>query len=635
MAKRIPETVIEEIKQKSDIVDVVSQYVNLSKKSAQNLFGLCPFHDEKTPSFSVSPHKQIFYCFGCSKGGDAINFIMGVEHMSYPEAIRFLGERVGVEVPDWQDNDDKYRETKERRERLYQLNTEAARYFYHALRNPEGLPAQNYLKSRGLSPQTVTSFGLGFAPDRWQGLLDHVRNKGYTEQEIADSGLFKQNRQGGLYDLFRNRLIFPIIDVMGRIIAFGGRVLDDSMPKYLNSPENLLYTKGRHLYGLNLAKKTKSDRLVIVEGYMDAIALHQAGFDQAVASLGTALTAQQAALLRKYSEDIVLGYDMDTAGRLATLRNIDMLEEKGAKPYVLLLPDAKDPDDYLRKHSPQEFSALLQEAAQGLEYKFMYARTTSLRDGRLDKVRYQEQASDLLLAIKNPVIRELYIPRVARELDVPEDSVQLLLQMRMQDQKQGTTRKTFLPLQENFQASSETAPGDSSSNPKSQNQLWLSPEEASFLVRLARRAETFAALDRPVEAKWFRRSRVRPFVEAVLAKAREGELSETLLLGMVNDHDEELTEGLTSQLGGLLIKDLPPETEEQTRDIMLRQILGIKLNYYSALSDAITKRLDSGVEENREEWREKFQRVRDAKTKLQQELKQVESEYIFGKDTDE
>ncbi len=634
MARRIPENIIEEIKQKSDIVDVVSSYVNLTKKSSQNLFGLCPFHQEKTPSFSVSPQKQIYYCFGCHKGGDAIHFIMDVEHMSYPEAIRFLGERVGVQVPENDDDNEQFREQKQKKERLYDLNVEAARYFYKSFLTENAREVRDYLTRRGISRQTATAFGLGYAPDQWQGLLDHLRNKHYTEEEIADSGLFKKNSKGAWYDLFRGRLIFPIIDVMGRIVAFGGRVLDDSIPKYLNSPETEIYTKGRHLYGLNLAKKTKSDRLIVVEGYMDCIQLHQAGFDQTVASLGTALTSQQAGLLRKYKEEIVLAYDMDTAGRLATLRNIDVLTDKGAKPYVLSLPDAKDPDDYIRKHGRSDFDALLTEVPSGLEYKFIYAKEQATRGDQLDKVYYQELASDLLLEIKNPVIQELYVPRVAKELEVPTESIHMLLSMRQQEVAGGSKpRRIYRPVAEDTPAQIEQKPREQ--NRETKPAFYLNQLEASFLLRISRRPDVFRELNLTVEPKWFHQQKVRPFVEGVLNLTSEGDSNDQKLMSLINDQEDDVRDSLASQFGNLMMQDELPETQDQIALIMRRQILLIRIDYTNALSDAITKRLDSGNMDDPAEWRGKFVRVRQELQRLQTELKDMDKAYRFSSENED
>lgn len=621
MAKRIPEQIIEEIKAKSDIVDVVSSYVSLTQKSRQNLFGLCPFHHEKTPSFSVSPQKQIYYCFGCHKGGDVIHFVMDIEHLRYPEAVRFLGQRCGIEVPEDGPDDDRYRAEKEKRERLYALNTEAARYFYQCLQTKEASEARAYMQKRGISRQMAISFGLGYAPDRWQGLLDHLRSKRFTEEEIKASGLFKVNRKGGLFDLFRHRLMFPIIDVMGRIVAFGGRVLDDSNPKYLNSPETPIYTKGRHLYGLNLAKKSRENRLLVVEGYMDCLSLHQAGIDHAVASLGTALTEQQAQLLRKYREEIVLGYDMDNAGRQAALRNVDVLEEKGAKAFVLQLPGAKDPDDYIREHSADEFRALLDEAPNGLDYKFIYVKNRATQDGKLNKLRYQEGAAKLLLSIRNPVVRALYIPKVAAELNVPEESVQALLQMRRDE---GAGKK----VRRQKYTETKQDPADASENGGDEGgrKVSFTEREAVLISLLCRYPEVYKSYKLNVRPEWFEEQSLRPLVGEILRRLAAGELSEQLLLMLINEQGGPSGDLLASQFGQLFMRDEPGKSDEEIAKLMRRHILLLRSDYYNRLSQHFSRLLDKGpAEQEAADLRRKFKAVLQARQKCELSLRELDS----------
>ena len=630
MSGRIPEQIIEEIKQRSDIVDVVSSYVSLTKKSGQNLFGLCPFHQEKTPSFSVSSLKQMFYCFGCHKGGDVIRFIMDIEHMNYPEAIRFLGERCGVEVPEAGDDDARYREAKEHRERLYALNTEAARYFYRALQQPEAEAARDYMKRRGISRDVAIRFGLGYAPHRWQGLLDHLREKGFSPEEIRDSGLFKENRKGGLYDLFRGRLIFPIIDVMGRIVAFGGRVLDESLPKYLNSPETKIYTKGRHLYGLNLAKRTKEKRLLVVEGYMDCLSLHQAGIDHAVASLGTALTEQQAALLRKYREEIVLGYDMDRAGRQAVLKNSDVLEAKGAKPYVLVLPDTEDPDEYMQKHPADDFRYLLAQAPKGLEYKVIYAKERALQDGHLNKMQYQEEAAELLLGINNPVVRALYIPRVAEELSVPRESVEMLLEMKRSRQGGSRRKRTSYAAQRTPDKTSERTEEKRAGKPSA-----FTPLEAAFLAGVCRDADIFSENNLHFKAAWFKEKALRPLVKELKQKLEDKELNEQSMLDLINqEEDEEIRALLSSQFGALFMQDASSASAEQKARIMRRQILLLRSEYYARLSRYFSRKLDEEPpEEEAVSLRRRFKAVLRARKACEDSLNEMDNIYHFDEDS--
>ena len=420
---RIPEQVIEEIKASSELVSVVEQYVRLGKKTGSNFFGLCPFHSEDTPSFSVAPAKQIFYCFGCHKGGDVIRFIMEIEKCSYLDAIRMLAERASISLPE--PDDEAYRIRSEQNKVLQQINLEAARFYYQNLVGDHGSEARAYLSNRGISTATARRFGLGCALPEWDGLLHHIKNKGLGDDVslLLKSGLFRQGKSGGLYDLFRQRLMFPILDVMNRVIAFGGRVYDDSVPKYINSPETPLYTKGRHLYGLNLAKNSKSDKLIMVEGYMDAIALYQGGIDNVVAALGTALTDQQAMLLQKYISQVILAFDADTAGQTAALRSLEILQQKGIKVTVLQVPEEKDPDDFIRLHGPERFKGLIDRSLPLLDFKLQSARTAHTQKGVLDILAYQDEACQVLAGEENAIVRELYAGRLAEELKAMPETV--------------------------------------------------------------------------------------------------------------------------------------------------------------------------------------------------------------------
>ena len=329
-----PENFITELTERNDIVEVVSSYVRLSKRSGANLFGLCPFHSEKTPSFSVSPDKQIYHCFGCGKGGGVINFIMEVENLSFPDAVRFLARRAGMEVPE-EDGD---REAARRRQRLLALNRDAARFYYQLLRQPEGAAVRAYLEKRKILPATAVKFGMGASPDSWDALLTAMTAKGSTKSELVTAGLAVQGKNGRLYDKFRNRLMLPVVDTKGDVVAFGSRVLDKSEPKYMNSPETPVYSKRRVLYGLNLAKKTTRPNLILCEGNLDIVTLHQAGFDNAVASMGTALTTEQTRLLSRFTKELVLCYDNDNAGKAATEKALQLLNNSEFTVRVLQLP---------------------------------------------------------------------------------------------------------------------------------------------------------------------------------------------------------------------------------------------------------------------------------------------------------
>ena len=418
-----PAAFIDELVARNPIEDVVGQYVNL-RRSGSNMFGLCPFHGEKTASFSVAPDKGMYYCFGCHKGGGVINFQMEVEGLSYPDAVRALAKRCGMAVPE----DEQYQSRYHQQERLWALHKEAARFFHAKLYAPEGQAALAYAAGRGMPKSVLTNFGIGYAPDSWTDLVDALRKKGYTDQELKDSGLVTiSKKNGSLFDRFRDRLMFPIIDVRGNVIGFGGRIMkkDDNAAKYLNSPETLIFNKRKNLFALNIAKKSKLGYLILVEGYMDAIALHQYGFDCAVASLGTALTEDGANLLSKYTDQVVLIYDGDKAGQNATQRAIPILEKAGLQVKVLQMRDAKDPDEYLKKFGADKFKLLLEESANRVEYQLNdIRRKYDLREDD-QRVKYIYESAELLCTLGSAVQREVYGHRVAEAAGISYDALKL------------------------------------------------------------------------------------------------------------------------------------------------------------------------------------------------------------------
>lgn len=416
-----PASFLTELAARNPIEDVVGQYVNL-RRSGANMFGLCPFHGEKTASFSVAPDKGIYYCFGCHKGGSVINFEMEIEGLSYPDAVRALAKRAGMEVPD----DEQYQNRYHQQERLWALSKEAAKFFNAQLYAPAGAEGLAYAQKRGMPKSTLTKFGIGFAPNSWSALCDAMLAKGYTEQELKDSGLVSVSQKNGrIYDRFRNRLMFPIIDIRGNVIGFGGRVMDDSTPKYLNSPETIIFNKRKNLFALNLAKKTKLEYMILVEGYMDAVALHQYGFDCAVASLGTSLTEEHAALLSRYTEQVMLIYDGDEAGQNATKRAIPMLEKAGLQVKVLQMRDAKDPDEYLKKHGADRFRILLEESSNRVEYQLKAIQKKYDLNEDDQRVRFISEAADFVSGLNNAVQREIYGTRAAEAAGITADSMKI------------------------------------------------------------------------------------------------------------------------------------------------------------------------------------------------------------------
>ena len=411
---------LDELSARNPIEDVVGQYVALTRRGS-NLFGLCPFHSEKTASFSVAPDKGIYYCFGCHKGGGAVNFIMEIESLDYPDAVRFLAKRSGLEVPE----DNEYRSNYKKQERLRALCKDAARYFHEQLNGPLGQPGRDYLVKRGLSRGTVTRFGLGFAPEGWSNLLDTMTKKGYTKEELLDAGLVLKSQKGSLYDRFRNRLMFPIIDIRGNVIGFGGRVMDDSKPKYLNSPETVIFNKRKNLFALNVAKKSTQGRIILTEGYMDAITLHQYGFDCAVASLGTALTEEHAQLLAKYTNQVVLTYDGDEAGQNATRRAIPMLEKAGLQVKILRMQGAKDPDEFLKKFGADKFRVLLDRSENQAEYRLLSLRNKFDLNQDDQRVAFLKEAAQLISTFSTAVEREVYGARAAEAAGITADAMKL------------------------------------------------------------------------------------------------------------------------------------------------------------------------------------------------------------------
>lgn len=441
----IPSEFKDELIARCDIVDVVSDYVSLTPKGG-SLWGLCPFHGEKTPSFHVLPDRQLYHCFGCGKGGGVISFVMDLENLPYPDAVRLLAKRVGMEVPEG-NLDDRGRR---KRARLLSLNKEAARFFHSQLHSPLGQEGLDYLRRRGLSKGIMTRFGLGFAPDSWDGLIKAMAQKGFEKGDLLEAGLAVSNQKGAIYDRFRNRVMFPIIDLRGDVIGFGGRVLGDGTPKYLNSPDTPVFNKSRNLFALNLAKTTKLGRIVLTEGYMDTISLYQAGFDCAVASLGTALTGDHAKLLSRFTKEVVICYDADSAGIQAANRAIPMLEKTGLKVRVLRVTGAKDPDEFIRKFGPDAFAKLLDQSENYVEYNLRQLQGNFDLDDPVQKTEFARAAADMLAALDSPVEREVYAGQLATLTGVGKaallQEIQQAKDQRLRAAKKKQARRDMTPV---------------------------------------------------------------------------------------------------------------------------------------------------------------------------------------------
>ena len=524
-----PQSFMDELTARSDIVDVVGSYVQLTRKGS-NLFGLCPFHSEKTGSFSVSPDKQIYYCFGCKRGGGVVNFIMEEENLPFPDAVRFLAKRAGMEVPEEEGD----REAGRRRQRLLDLNRDAARFYYQLLQQPEGQAVREYLARRRITRQTAVRFGMGASLDAWDVLLTAMTKKGYTKSELLEAGLVVQNKNGGLYDKFRNRLMLPVIDTRGDVVAFGSRVLDKSEPKYMNSSETPVYSKRRVLYGLNLAKKTKRPNIILCEGNLDIVTLHQAGFDNAVASMGTALTVEQTRLLSRFTKELVLCYDNDNAGKIATERALQILNNSEFSVKVLQLPRRlvdgeyvkQDADDFIKYQGADAFERLLTGSENGVEFRM--EQVAGKYDLASDEARvaYCEEISSLLAGLPSAVEREIYTVRAAETAKISPEAMRLEVQRafkrRLSQEKRTELRRDLNPAAQ-LQPKERTLRYDNIRSARAEEGLLrlLILDESLFPAQQPLREEQFSSplLGRAFALLWQAREDGRAVTPAVLSEA--------------------------------------------------------------------------------------------------------------------
>lgn len=585
----IPNEVVEEIISRNDIVSVVGQYVQFTKSSGQNQFGLCPFHSEDTPSFSVSLNKQIYYCFGCHKGGNVVNFIMEVEHLSYVEALKYLAEKSGVTIPE--SNDVNYRREEEFRKRIKEVLLEAARYYYASFKSPKGEPARAYLKKRQISPAIATQFGLGYAPDEWNGLYNHLVSKNFSQNEISKSGLFITKSNGKICDLFRGRLMFPIFNAMGELIAFGGRIIGDGQPKYVNSPDSPVYSKQRNLYGLNFAKKSKMKQIIVVEGYMDVISMHQAGVTNAVASLGTALTERQLDLLERYCEEVVLFYDSDKAGQNAAVRGLKMLMDRKKKHTgmttqvrVAKVPNGKDPDEFIREYGREEFAKVVDSAVPVLDYLVDSAHQQALAGGRFDSVLFQKLISTYLSWEDNMILRERAAHQAATILGVSTASVMTEVGKLSDSTKKAEIIRSKKEVDKQETIQPERQPGEMATR----DELVL----ISLLSSIGESYPTFVNTyhDEPLVTD-FTMGAMRTIAQEVLPILKQGKLDanrllmagENLVLNQRSAKDT-LSEALMSVKYGDDITSLM----SHTIDYLYR----VRLTVYTRQKDELARRLD-------------------------------------------
>lgn len=537
----IPREYIDEVVRRSDITEVVSSYVQLRHRGRTHT-GLCPFHSEKTPSFVVYPETQSFYCFGCGAGGDVITFVRKINNLDYVEAVKMLAGRAGMPMPEEDDKAGRLRS------RVLAINKEAARFFYEQLNaeNDDARAARAYWRGRGLSDSTIRRFGLGFSPNDFGALRRHLRTRGYTEEEMLASGLQKRSEKGNVYDVFRGRVMTPIFDLRGNVIAFGGRVLGDEKPKYINSPETLVYKKSKAMFALNIAKKSASRRYILCEGYMDVISLHQAGFDTAVAACGTALTPDQVRLLGEYADEVVLCYDSDEAGQKATARSLGLFAESPVKVSVLNIPGAKDPDEFIKKYGRERFEALLNGTSNAIEYRLAKVREKYDLARPADRVEYIKDAIRLLAGRLTPTEREVYAGRLAEETDVAKANVMAQLEAAVRANQRRAQRQREKELLNTGAGADIKLPYNV---PGGEKALGVASAEQQLVAALIRDPSLIPLAESRVKPEQFLMEDMAAAYAAVLEAKRQGHLPDLATLASA------LPEETVSRLSLLLARN--------------------------------------------------------------------------------
>lgn len=519
----LPEQFIQELKLNNDIEAVVSSYVQL-KRGGRHLMGLCPFHSEKSPSFTVYTDTQSFFCFGCGAGGDVISFIKRAENMEYIDAIKHLADRAGMRMPE-NGFDDSAAKLKTR---ILEINRQTARFYHSSLLQPQGKAALDYLHGRGLGDKTIRHFGLGYSPEGWDALTKHLKSQGFSEEEMQQARVAGKGKNGS-YDMFRNRVMFPIIDIRGSVIAFGGRIMGGDGPKYLNSPDTPVFKKSRNLFALNLAKSTKEERLLLAEGYMDVIALHQAGFTNAVATLGTALTDEQARMVSQYAKQVVIAYDSDGAGQTATKRAINIFSEIGVQVRVLQMQGAKDPDEFIKKYGRDRFKLLVEGSTNALEFelgKIAGKYDTATADG---KVNYLKEFAQFMAGVNNPIEREVYIAKAANELEVSKAVVLDLVDKTMRRKTKAKEKKDAKELKV-----FAVVPMDKV-NPERGRNLRGALAEERLLAVLLKNPDYFAAISQKISPQDFVTEFNRRIFEIICERIQSNRSLDLSVFGSVLD----------------------------------------------------------------------------------------------------
>ena len=554
----IPQDYIQEVVRRNDIEDVVQSYVQLRRRG-RTCTGLCPFHTEKTPSFVVYPETQSFYCFGCGAGGDVITFIKKISNLEYVEAVKLLASRVGMPMPNEEDK------AGEMRRKVLAINRDAARYFYDQLNKPTpeaALAREYWRKRRGLSDNTIRRFGLGYAPDSYSDLLHYLKGRGYNEEELLESGLVRRSEKGNLYNLFRHRMITPIIDLRGNVIAFGGRVLDDSKPKYINSPETVVYKKSRTLFALNIAKRSTSRRYILCEGYMDVISMHQAGFDTAVCACGTALTPEQVKLIGEYADEVILSYDSDEAGQKAAARSLALFAPSPARVSVLNIPGAKDPDEFIKKFGRDRFEMLLNGTANATEFKLAKIRAKydiATDKGRLD---YIKEALALLAGHISPTEREVYAGRLAEETGISRGAIQTQLQGAVRRAEQTARRRRQQQLAGEGVAASIKVPYDLGGS----KALGLANAEQQLVAAMLKDPAVIRKVRAKITPGEFLLPEMQQVCSAIFALDSQGAAVSLSALGAV------LSEQDLAQLAQLLARNADLNLTDQDIEMFLARI---------------------------------------------------------------
>lgn len=510
-----PDSFLQELKLRSDITEIASSYVNL-KRHGRNMVGLCPFHGEKTPSFNIYTESGSFYCFGCGAGGDVITFIMKIENLDYVEAVKFLAQRAGMEMPENTYDDS----LSKLRMRIYEANREAARFFHATLLSQRGQSGLNYLRGRALSDRTIRHFGLGFADDDWNSLCNHLKNKGFSEYEIYSANLaFKRKKGNGIYDRFVNRVMFPIIDLRGNVIAFGGRIMTDEKPKYLNTSDTPVFKKSENLFSLNNAKSSGTRTLILCEGYMDVIALNQAGFTNAVATLGTALTNEQAVLMKRYADEVIICYDADGAGQKATARAIDILRNAGLPIKILTVPSGKDPDEFIRskgENGPAAFKLLIEKCGNDIEYRLMKLKENYNLNTTDGKVAFLNEAVKIVATIESPIERDVFASKLCAELEIDKNAfLEQISKVKRRDRRENIKKETR-QIQAELNGQSDKINREHYKKPRS------SSAEEALLVYLINNPDYANSISERVTPDKFSNSLIKRYYEYVLSKIKSG-----------------------------------------------------------------------------------------------------------------